>query len=534
MPGDEAVRIDVTLEDVQAEKSLDTLKKKSSRTFRGFEKDARKGERAAKKFGGAMSSMKRTIIGLTAGLGAMALGGKAVTNFLAQEKAVVSLDAALIAQGNTLPWVRKEMEDYAAALQNMTVHGDEAILQGMALATSLGATTEQAKEMSAAAADLSVAVNQDYATSMRMLAETLGGQARSIGMKLPAARTLSEEQLKAGDIVKLVQDSFGGMAEKMAESGGGRLQQVLNKLGDDLEPVGGVLVGALAFLGRGVAATADIIDKIGKGLFGESDGDKLIREAEARRAMAPGEYEANRLEREWERESQERKVNEENARKRALTAVQTQLGSAGLSLLSEDASMEVVNDISKLLKAAGGGTLAGLLFSPEQKLQAQIDQINARYNLAFDRAPGNVDGGMQISGLANRQAEIDAARESAGFGPTQLPETVVTPWEDTHPKTAEFSENLANDVEMSLGSAIRRAMTGDAKGAIEGFAMMLGNAVMDSLAAALAKTLMEGLGMGEGAGGLFGLAKILGGGAGEGGDAPVDAETTAGAGTAVA
>ena len=107
--------------------------------------------------------------------------GKAVTAAIRQEDAVNGLNASLARIGEFSQASSQDLQDFAAGLQNVTKFGDEAILEQLAFAQSMGATADQSKKVVSAAADLAAALNIDLNSATRNVAKTLGGYAGELG-----------------------------------------------------------------------------------------------------------------------------------------------------------------------------------------------------------------------------------------------------------------------------------------------------------------------------------------------------------------
>lgn len=136
---------------------------------------------------------------------------------------------------------QKELEGFkkiASGLQEVSTTGDEAILVGMALAKSLGATNEQVGPLAEAALNLASATNQTFDTSMEQVSKTLGGVAGRLGLLFPALKELTEEELKAGKAAQVLNKELGGIAQKNIRSFASQFQRLKNTIGDAFEEVG--------------------------------------------------------------------------------------------------------------------------------------------------------------------------------------------------------------------------------------------------------------------------------------------------------
>lgn len=159
-----------------------------------------------------------------------------------QEAALNRLSQALKASGDFSEQAVKDFEDFASALQATTIYGDEVVIQQLAIAKSFGATNDQAKELVKAAANLAATFGGTLDERLQQLAKTLDGTAGKLNEQIPALRTLTAEQLKAGGAARVVNENFGGAAQNEINSYNGKLIQTKNALSDLQEDLGNLVV----------------------------------------------------------------------------------------------------------------------------------------------------------------------------------------------------------------------------------------------------------------------------------------------------
>ncbi len=133
------------------------------------------------------------------------------------------------------------LADYAGALQKVSTFGDEAIIQQQAMAAAMGFSEEQIRAISSAAIDYAAGAGVSLESAFKNLGKTLSGMQGELGESIPALRELTQEQLKAGEGIEVVAEAYKGMAQVIAETPLGTLQQ-LNGLVGDLKEVGGELL----------------------------------------------------------------------------------------------------------------------------------------------------------------------------------------------------------------------------------------------------------------------------------------------------
>lgn len=161
--------------------------------------------------------------------------------------------------------VQKRLMAQASELQSRSLLGDEAIIEQQAFLAALGLSEQQISATIEAAAQLSAALGIELTSAVKNLAKTYGGMTGELGESIPALKSLTKEQLMAGDAIKYVNDNYKGFAETSAKTGDGKLVQLMNKLGDIAEKIGVIL---LPVLNEVVA----IVDKIADYLLSLPDG----------------------------------------------------------------------------------------------------------------------------------------------------------------------------------------------------------------------------------------------------------------------
>lgn len=156
----------------------------------------------------------------------------------AQEDAVNSLNASLRATGSFSESASKDFQNFASELQKVTTIGDEATLELLAFAKTLGSSNEQAKELVKTSADVASGLGVDAKTAIQALNQTLEGQVGTLGRLVPSLKNLTEEQLRAGDGIRLVQQLTGGRALADTQTYSGAVTQLGNAWGDLQESIG--------------------------------------------------------------------------------------------------------------------------------------------------------------------------------------------------------------------------------------------------------------------------------------------------------
>lgn len=217
------------------------------------------------------SGLKGTIGNLTqfkGALGALAVVGiaKGIKSFaddmydafkvqwLAEKNVNDALYSNMAARGESQKAIDDEVKAYkelASAQQKLGVIGDEVTLSGMAVMTQMGLTAKQVKDMTPLVQDLAVKqyglnvsgeqykqVSQSIATMVNMGKLTLQGYGVQItDVERKQFKAMSQSERYAFVMNKL-KNSVAGANEAMAETSGGKLQQMNNAIGDCEEQVG--------------------------------------------------------------------------------------------------------------------------------------------------------------------------------------------------------------------------------------------------------------------------------------------------------
>lgn len=238
------VQIDIELEVNRANRSLQQI----SSSFDKFAKNAKTsigtvdiaiGSLAANIAGAAI---QRGFAALSSGVSKLnEAAGKAISLAQVQEDAINRLNVQLQITGNFTKETSAELQAFASSLQKVTTAGDEAILNQLAFAQAMGASVDQSKDIVKAALDMSAALGIDLEAATRNISKTLGGYAGELGEVIPELKNLTQEQLRAGEGVKLLTDRFAGAATGRVKTFSGALAQLNNTQGDFLERVGEIV-----------------------------------------------------------------------------------------------------------------------------------------------------------------------------------------------------------------------------------------------------------------------------------------------------
>jgi len=202
------------------------------------ETGARKAEKNVKGLNrslGGLKSQAMMAAGAFLGAGALIAGIKGAVNaFGEQELAEKKLEASL---GRT----SQALLDQAAALQQVSIFGDETIISAQALIGAFVKDEEQIKLATAATLDLAAAKGMDLVTAADLVSKTLGSSTNALsryGIEVTGAVGSTE---RLNSLTGNLAEVFGGQALAQSQTMTGSLQQMSNAVGDAAESIGGLL-----------------------------------------------------------------------------------------------------------------------------------------------------------------------------------------------------------------------------------------------------------------------------------------------------
>jgi hypothetical protein len=113
----------------------------------------------------------------------------------------------------------------------------------------LGASTEQAKDLVQAAANLSATLGGSLEENVDKLGKTLSGTSGRLGQYIPELKNLTEEELRAGKAAEIVNSKFSGAAAKDLETYSGQIASLANSYNNAQETLGELIAKNSTFVG---------------------------------------------------------------------------------------------------------------------------------------------------------------------------------------------------------------------------------------------------------------------------------------------
>lgn len=188
--------------------------------------------------GATVSGVGVAFSGVTKAVNSVASGIKAVNDaYRVQIGAETQLQTA--SQNN--PYLDgqsvKNLKAYASQLQSVSTFGDEELLPFMAQLAASGRTEQEIMDIMAASINVAASGTMSLESAVRNLNKTYGGLSGELGESIPQIKSLTTEQLKNGEAVKVIAGQYKGMAESVAQTTGSS-QRLSNTWGDFKEALG--------------------------------------------------------------------------------------------------------------------------------------------------------------------------------------------------------------------------------------------------------------------------------------------------------
>lgn len=219
----------------------------------GFARISDEGKKSSATLSDSFSSLRNQLVALTGAYlslrGLKDIFSAAVDAAAEQERALNKLNNALLLAGSFSKEASASFVQFADELQKTTTLQDDQVLSLAALARTYAKTNEQTKELTRAAIDLATATGVDVDTAVKQLGGTLSGVTGQLSKSIPALKSLTTAQLKAGEAIDIVAARFRGSAANEVNTFDGRIKQLKNSFGELLETLGDKIIKSPAALG---------------------------------------------------------------------------------------------------------------------------------------------------------------------------------------------------------------------------------------------------------------------------------------------
>lgn len=202
--------------------------------------------------GSAFSGMVSKLAGLAAGYLAVNKVLSTTINFMKNSVALYKTQEQAEAQLTTaIGYKSTALMKYASELQKVTTFGDETIIQAQSMAAAFIKDEEQIKMVTKAAADLAAAKGISLVTATNLITKSIVSETNALkehGISMTASTDQTE---RLNSLTKNLTKSFGGMAEALAATDLGKIQQMDNAISDYSETIGKKLTPALRLAKEG-------------------------------------------------------------------------------------------------------------------------------------------------------------------------------------------------------------------------------------------------------------------------------------------
>jgi len=192
----------------------------------------------------SLLSMKGALIAV-GGAAAIMMAKKWVEASNRQEQAVQRLRALIKAQGGDYEALVPRIERVTAAYQRKTTYGDEVQMEAMSKLLGIVTDTQAAMKSWPLVMDLAAGAGMDLGTAAMYVGRAMEGQPEMLARYVPAIRNLSKEQRDWSNVQKILKERFAGVAEEMAKTPAGKVEQLANAWGDFQEKLGDIVKVAI-------------------------------------------------------------------------------------------------------------------------------------------------------------------------------------------------------------------------------------------------------------------------------------------------
>jgi hypothetical protein len=234
------------------------LQKTTKQVEKGLDRTARKATTAKQKtsgFGTSLMAMKGSAMAAVAGVAALTVVvGKSISAWNTQEQAIIALNTAMKNNGSFTAAASMDLQQYASSLQSTTTFGDEAVLKGMALASTFGMQGDKLKDTTRLALDFATATGRDLTMAMNLLGKASVGETAELKRYGIIIDQNIPKNEKFAAVLAQMEQRFGGSAAAARQSLGGALTALGNQFGDIMEGIGKT-IAVLTGFGSGDSLT---------------------------------------------------------------------------------------------------------------------------------------------------------------------------------------------------------------------------------------------------------------------------------------
>ncbi len=153
------------------------------------------------------------------------------------------------------------MQNFAEEMSKSTLFSKDMVMSLEAQATNMSKSEEQAKKLTRAAIELSAATGRDAHSSMQMLTMSLNGMTRGLDRIVPGMKNLTQAELEAGAAADMIIKRFGGSAQEVTQTFGGRVTKLKTSFEELHESIGKAITQS-PFINRALEGITKLIDQV--------------------------------------------------------------------------------------------------------------------------------------------------------------------------------------------------------------------------------------------------------------------------------
>jgi hypothetical protein len=321
---------------------------------------------------------------------AIAFAKESVAAYSEQEDALNRLGQALRASGDSSKQSVDDLASFADELERTSRESGEAIIAQLAYTKSLGASNDATKQIVQAAANLSATFGGSLETNVALLGKTLQGTSGKLANLVPELRSLTAEQLKAGDAAEIINSKFAGAAASQIDTYSGRINRLGNAYEDVQKQIGG-LIANNSLLNSALELITEAFDEATQKI-----SDYRIEQERSKNGFQESEESLTQLSREYENLTE--KIEALQSKGDALPGGLDSLDTSRLQLFSKqlaaletqinNAAIEVkVNDIKAALNNATEGGKTEVVDQEILNARAKLNEeiLNLDRQLALEK-----------------------------------------------------------------------------------------------------------------------------------------------------
>lgn len=255
---------------LQVKDFLDSIKR-MNQSLDNLEKESKEATEGVSKFERGIGLLRDAIIILPAAFNALTAPVRALVGFLSEassqaadfQQVTQELAVSLALMGSKgVQGTVDSLKEYASLIQDTTAFSDDMVLRVSQTLSVLGVQEDQLQESTKAVLDFAAATGTDAQSAAEQFGRTMSGMAGQLARYFPAVRSLTEEQLKAGDAFKLVTNTLGGFSEQVANTSKGLRAQLANAFADLQKEVGFAINPVIDALVRGATTAVKSVTEV--------------------------------------------------------------------------------------------------------------------------------------------------------------------------------------------------------------------------------------------------------------------------------